>query len=444
MLASLGSGPATLFDIDAYPKFVSLVKVSDAVRPKNRGTLWLTRVIEELYDARYAKDLTALYAGDGSARDDSSADESAPFPDFVFAFFEKRYGLSALVQQHCWDLLYTVHLARKDSLAVETFARFLDEHYDADDLLYFLYSRSELQKHLGISFRTHAAELGRGGAMGSQNAPPAADTGASNIVPPILVSQAQAAVVARVVFGSETDALFRSFMVLLERHFASAPSQPAAAARGKGKAEPRIDTALFLHLALGQYHDKRAASAGGVLGDGSTGADATDRLFRDALSAYDDRTRGAAGSPAAASSGVAVSSQRLPTAFLESLGERMNRAMEDRLDSLLAAATALPREVYDAIRAEVSEALTARVDALLSDVIAGAQRAGAAGASSETAALAKQFSALVAAPGGTGGGGAAVSAFCNAVTGAQDIVAAAQNLTKLLVDHAAAHVAGGQ
>ena len=33
------------------------------------------------------------------------ADESAPFPDSVFAFFEKRYGLSALVQQHCADAL---------------------------------------------------------------------------------------------------------------------------------------------------------------------------------------------------------------------------------------------------------------------------------------------------------------------------------------------------
>jgi hypothetical protein len=66
MLASLGSGPAALFDFAAYPKFVGLVRVSDAVRPKNRGALWLARTVEELYDARFARDQAVLKVGGGA------------------------------------------------------------------------------------------------------------------------------------------------------------------------------------------------------------------------------------------------------------------------------------------------------------------------------------------------------------------------------------------
>lgn len=78
-------------------------------------------------------------------------------------FFSKRYGLRSLVAQTCWDLLYNTHALRKDHLEVEVFARFLEEFYDPDDLLFFLYVRNVIQKvrppPLTLTQCSHSAAL---------------------------------------------------------------------------------------------------------------------------------------------------------------------------------------------------------------------------------------------------------------------------------------------
>ena len=66
----------------------------------------------------------------------------------MYAFFEKKFGLPGIVQQQCWDMLYTMHQLRREHQAIETFGRFMDEYYDSDDLLFALYARSTLQKEL--------------------------------------------------------------------------------------------------------------------------------------------------------------------------------------------------------------------------------------------------------------------------------------------------------
>jgi hypothetical protein len=429
MLASLGSGPSSLFDFSAYTRFVSLVRVSESVRPKNRGALWLSRIIEELYDARYARDLTALYAGEGGGADDALA---VTFPDFAYAFFEKRYGLAALVQQHCWDLLYTTHCARREGgPGAETFARFLDESLDADDLLYFLYARSELQKQVGISFRAHVGDLGRGSASGSKETEETKTSSSAGTVPTVFVPLSAAHVVARVVFGSETDSQYRSFVVLLERYFVPAPP---AARSGARRGEPKIDAQLFLSLAVGQYREKRLGSGGAMpLPDIQT-----DRLVREALNSFDGRTAARSVRSPAPSATTASAQLRPSPAFLDALGDRMNQAMEMKLDTLLAGAASLPYDfsaaISTAIRAELSEALEAKVDELLAEVIAGAQGEGGNAA---TASLSSHFKELaVASLTRAGAGGAATQSFCIAVVNHTRVSTATEQLASLLITEA--------
>lgn len=57
---------------------------------------------------------------------------------FVYRFLANRLGLKALVDQTCWDMLGTIAQLRSQHLEVEIFARFLQELYDHDDLLFFL------------------------------------------------------------------------------------------------------------------------------------------------------------------------------------------------------------------------------------------------------------------------------------------------------------------
>jgi hypothetical protein len=140
-----------LFDYSCYPKFSSLVTLRDTLRPRRRHYAWLMKMIEEIYDDRYDHDTADLRNAESGNGDTKVPEEhtdrlSNIFPVFVVDFLSKRFGLRSLVDQHAWDLLYNVHALRATHLEVELFARFLEEYYDPDDLLFFLYVRSVVQK----------------------------------------------------------------------------------------------------------------------------------------------------------------------------------------------------------------------------------------------------------------------------------------------------------
>ena len=139
-----------LFDYSCYPKFSSLVTLRDTLRPRRRHYAWLMKMIEEIYDDRYDHDTADLRnaenGGDSKIPEEQTDRLSNIFPVFVVDFLSKRFGLRSLVDQHAWDLLYNVHALRATHLEVELFARFLEEYYDPDDLLFFLYVRSVVQK----------------------------------------------------------------------------------------------------------------------------------------------------------------------------------------------------------------------------------------------------------------------------------------------------------
>ena len=58
---------------------------------------------------------------------------------FTLDHLAKKYGLRQLVEQNIWELVLNTAAYRKESLAVEIFGRFIQERYDADDLLFFLW-----------------------------------------------------------------------------------------------------------------------------------------------------------------------------------------------------------------------------------------------------------------------------------------------------------------
>ena len=160
----------SLFDYSCYPKFSSLVTLRDSLRPRRRHYAWLMKMIEEIYDDRYDHDTADLRNAERHARlgTDSKIPEentdrlSNIFPVFVVDFLSKRFGLRSLVDQHAWDLLYNVHALRSTHLEVELFARFPEEHYDPDDLLFFLYVRSVVQKELVVNFVNRWTSASRG------------------------------------------------------------------------------------------------------------------------------------------------------------------------------------------------------------------------------------------------------------------------------------------
>eukprot|EP00945_MAST-04E_sp_MAST-4E-sp1_P006562 g6562.t1 len=263
----------------------------DKISPRRRHYAWTLKMIEEIYRDRYehdTADLRAASKGNPEKKTDDGNEErlSNIFPVFVIDFLSKRFGLRSLVDQHAWDLIYNVHAMRKEFLEVEIFARFLEEYYDPDDLLFFLYVHSVVEKELSVNFVNRWTSAGRGKHRMPES---------------LLLSYKECQIVARVVFGDERDPLYQAFMQMISRRLVGKKTER--------RDNRRIEVTQFLHLALVEYHETRPAddeediaaaelaAAGGLGGNTMAGygtvlvrsKEEQTRLYEEAERQYDEK-----------------------------------------------------------------------------------------------------------------------------------------------------------
>ena len=120
------------------------------------------RVIEDMYDARFiheknhsARKEEKLQKSKASNSLDLSIEEDSNinnFPVFVVQRLTTVVGLKSLTDQIGWDLLCNIDRNYKEYPEIETFKHFLQEKFNNDDLLFFLYVRSIISKILRINF----------------------------------------------------------------------------------------------------------------------------------------------------------------------------------------------------------------------------------------------------------------------------------------------------
>ena len=360
------------------------------------------------------------------------------------------------------------------------------EFYDADDLLFFLHVRSVVQKELGINFRSHWAEVGRGPERNPRTS---------------FLSHRECQVVSRVVFGSETDPLFKAFMNVVERHVVG---------QRRGKSDTRrIEVMQFLHLALSEYHAMSPAE-GGADSDAQaapgapaaiTSREEQERLFREAEAQYNesirnshtddedarrsrieameaslrskmadgvrcwrrvcvlsravadltremwhDQTGLAPAYPAGNSADAAPSAVAAPAArqaataprvpdreLLKQLGQAMHEANEAYLGRVMQSGSNLPPSLLEQIKEEVRAELESKVDAVLATVI---NKTGA-GDAEEIASdpLAHMFNDVLASGAG-GGSGTTVADFAAAVVEDEQVRNDIEPLVALLFTYA--------
>jgi len=220
------------FDYNAFPRFTALIAFrNEIVKPKVRHLSWVMKLVEDIYDNRFAHE-----------KHDVEREDDAPsfdlilliFPVFVVRRLGTRVGLKSLLDQTCWDLMYSTHVYRQDYLELEIFARFLQEFYDHDDLLFFLYVRSVICKVLHISFKTRWQKFDGPGRQ------PRA----------MWMTYREAVHVARIVFGTDNDDLFRDFLALITPQMVGEKSELVDTRR--------IDMTEYLHLSVVGYHQSQA------------------------------------------------------------------------------------------------------------------------------------------------------------------------------------------
>ena len=226
-------GQVEQFDYNAYPRFsVLIANDGDKVSPRPKLLSWLMRAIEEIYDARFAHEAAEVGRGES---DFVSEQVSNVFPAFVVKRLSTRVGLRSIVDQTCWDLLYNSHVYRRDYLEVEMFCRFLQEFYDHDDLLFFLYVRSVVAKQLHVSFKTRWTK----------------SDGPTRQPKSLWLSYRECVHVAKTVFGDANEGMCRDFLSIVQ------PQMVGQKGGANQQDSRRIDITQFLHLAVVGYHQTR-------------------------------------------------------------------------------------------------------------------------------------------------------------------------------------------
>ena len=112
-------------------------------------------VLEEIYSIRFIKDTSSLK---NQLNKKSEIEGSEPFPVFVVDFFINKFVKKPIVDQHALDLLMSIDYHKEINREVAIFTKFLTQEYDTDDLIFFLFVRSCIEKEMKIMFIEKARE----------------------------------------------------------------------------------------------------------------------------------------------------------------------------------------------------------------------------------------------------------------------------------------------
>ena len=278
-----------------YPTWANL-SLENVSLARQHPLPWLLKVIEDLYDARYAHDVAELEYLSGGDPDDADPDDifgAHPFPDFVHAFLGRQYGVRSLAEKAAWEVMCNAEAARSAGLhaSVDLFCAFCNLGYDDEELMFFLYVRQTLLMECGRGLggsdspvKSDAARRFHAGAPTPAAAPTAA------------LSERLARDVTRRVFGGAASGgmLYQAVSQLVGDYFderRAAIREEAKAGRGEKNAPALMDAYYYLKLMLSAYRDTRPGASDDVDDDpAGLGFDdgAFDYAHTDADTTFDD------------------------------------------------------------------------------------------------------------------------------------------------------------
>jgi hypothetical protein len=234
------------FNYHTYPRFVALIAYDqETVKPKLRPLSWVMKHIEDIYDSRFVHE-----KHDVEREEDMSSFDLILliFPIYVVRRLGTNVGLKSLVDQTCWDLLYSVDYYRNDYLECELFGRFIQEFYDHNDLLFYLYVRSVIAKVLHINFKNRWTTKFDGPGRQPQS---------------VWMSYREASHITGIIFGKDNKEMIRDFMSMITPQMVGTLNETTDSRR--------IDITEYLHLSVVGYHQSQSKANQAKQGGGGGG-----------------------------------------------------------------------------------------------------------------------------------------------------------------------------
>jgi hypothetical protein len=139
---------------DKYKRFFKTLNPLVGVRGKKLNIYQLKYNIEEIYSIRFIKDTSDLknQLTNKNKTEGGEIDVKDPFPVFVVEFLTNKFVKKPIIDQHALDLLLSLDYFRSKHKEIEIFSKFLNEEYDSDDLIFFLFVRSCIEKEMKVMF----------------------------------------------------------------------------------------------------------------------------------------------------------------------------------------------------------------------------------------------------------------------------------------------------
>ena len=186
--------------------------------------------IEEIYSIRFINDTNNIK--------ENGESENFPFPNFVLEFLSNKYIKKPAVDQHSLDLISSIDFYKNKDIIVSIFAKFLNEELDSDDLEFYLYVRSCIEKELNTMFIELARQQIKKGTGISQEEKEKS-----------CLSIKSCLNLANNIYGDEQEELLNAFMNKIEEILTEQ--------KNNGIKKNLIEADKILEITLNDYHENK-------------------------------------------------------------------------------------------------------------------------------------------------------------------------------------------
>ena len=211
-----------------YNKLINVINPPQGIKGAKMDINAIKYMIQEIYSLKFLKDTQALLN-----KEDVEPD---PFPVFVGNFLINKFPKKDTLYKKSIDFMLSLDFYGMKHKDIKTFQQFVTEEYDSDDLIFYLFVRSCIEKEQKQLFLERAKEnLGQGLIYGQED-------------DDILVPVKKCKKLAKAIFGSEEEELMNKF---LENIQILVETEPADDKKKYLKANS------ILNMALVKYHESR-------------------------------------------------------------------------------------------------------------------------------------------------------------------------------------------
>ncbi len=199
--------------------------------------------IEEIYSIRFINDTNNIKENNGEK-------ESFPFPNFVLEFMFNKYIKKPTVDQHSLDLILSIDFFKNKDIIVSIFSKFLNEELDSDDLEFYLYVRSCIEKELNTMFIDIARQQTRKGTSLNEE-----EREKSCLTVKSCLN------LANNIYGDEQEDLLNAFMNKIEEMLTEQ--------KHNGVKKNLIEADKILFITLNDYHENKYNNNNNMGGGGN-------------------------------------------------------------------------------------------------------------------------------------------------------------------------------